>query len=401
MHDPQSDDPDIRWLRLYRDGGQVEADPSPGLAHRFADAVRRLGSDEGIEQVSRRLGLLPGDRGTVLTQEWERFGEACSAAGLVVETPIDNRAAVGRQYRNLASAHDPLVQAGALAESLHRLLRETSGSAGWDTVSPLASYDYFRYLAARTAALGLDDAWREAVYNPAGLHPGDDEARLRQVAAPGGLLERFLTNDAAGLWRWRDGELAPAEWDGIAFPFSPAFLAVCQTLLQEGVPEKPEEVVLPFRIDAVSVDSGALERPTTIRFTFRSGGEEQTTLFQNYQMPGEFIWRPDGPSSASICITFPSTTAVLDFPPDRVGDFLRLFTGDAAVIGMEAFPEAERDLRELGITRFVLRAALENADAFFSNTAVPFPELPHSIIVPDAAPPSAEPARRPVFGPLS
>ncbi|MCD8352533.1 MAG: hypothetical protein LUC93_18165 [Planctomycetaceae bacterium] len=401
MHDQETDDPDIRWLMLYTGtGGRDESTPSPGLAQRLADAVRSLGSDEGIEQVSRDLGLLPGDRGTVVAQEWEKLREAMAAAGLQAETPLDNRAAVQRHYRNLAPAVDPLVRAGIAARGVHQTLREASTSGGWDAVSPLASYDYFRYLAARTAALGLDNAWREKVFNPAGLYPGDNDARLRQVAAPGGLLERFLTGEAAGLWCWQNEAMAAAEWDGIAFPVSAEFLAFCQTILREGVPEKPTAVVLPFRFDAISVDTSALERPTKVELTFRSGGEEQVAVFQNYQMPGQFVWHPESPSSASIRIVFPSTTAVLDFTSETVGDFIRLLSGDAAVIGADAFPEVERDLRELGVTRFVLRTAMENADAYFSYTAVPFPELPHSVIVPDAAPLPATPARRPAFGPI-
>ncbi len=402
MHDAETDDPDIRWLALYRgtESGDDSA-PSPGLAQRLAEAVRSLGSDERLKQVSRGLGLLPGDRASGIAREWERLEETLAAAGLQAETPLDNRVAVQRHYRHLAPAADPLVQAGDWAHALHRSLREASSSAGWDAVSPLASFDYFRYLAARTAALGLDDAWRETVYNPAGLYPGDDEARLRRLAAPGGVLERFLTGEAAGLWRWQGDSLTPAEWDGIPFPFSPDFLAFCQTILREGVPAKPEAVVLPFRIDALSVDKTAVERPVSAAFTFRSGGEEQTALFENYQSTGQFVWHPEEPSSASLRIDFPSTTAVLDFSHETVGDFFRLLSGGAAVIGVEAFPEAERDLRELGVSRFVLRAAMENAEAYFSYKTVPVPELPRSVIVPDAAPTPPAPARRPAFGPLS
>lgn len=381
MYAETAGDPDRNWLLLHC--ALPEPQSEDGLAERVNRAIRFLGSDDGMNRLSREIGLVPGDRRGGVAAEWERFAQAMAAAGLAIETPMENLDSVQNHYRGVAAPGDALRRAGEAAASLHQLLRETSRSASWDGISPLASFDFLRYLAARQAALGLDAAWREQVYNPASLFPGDEIDRLRRLASPGGLLEKFLVGRAAGLWRWDGDRLAATGWNGLDFPFAPSFLEFCQTVLRQGVSTAPDSVTLSFRADAATVDRDALERPTAVEFVLKSGGEEQKVVFRNYSQIGEFVWHAKGESTAAINLVFPSVTARLEFPASEVNDFFRLLSAEAAVLGVEAFPDAAKDLRQLGITRVVLRARLVNADAYFKFRAATSPRLPHTILTGD------------------
>lgn len=391
-----ADNPDIAWLFLHENLNLVPrrpADQDAGgglerLANRLVAAVHELGSDEKLNRLSVKYGLAPGNDDANALLSGERWLDALRRFGLAAESPEDNFALVQTHFRSWqnrssdASAFDPLLQAGREAEYLHRHLRESTGSGAWDGLSPLAVYDYIRYLATRRAALHLDALWREQVFNPAHLVSGDEGDRLERLAASGGVLEQFLTRTASGFWHW-DGEgLANAEWRRLPFMLDGDFLDFCRKSLRDKRPARLERLELPLQVRAVDVPEDAVEKPIRVEFALRSGGGEQKVVFSNFRIEENLVWHMDPDAVVTMRVVFPSVTAVVDFTGKAgLKTFATMLSMGEARFGADQFPEAEAVLRRLGVDQIVLKANLDNRDELLRHLRGGAFPLPRSIIV--------------------
>ncbi|MDR1744965.1 MAG: hypothetical protein LBS30_04340, partial [Planctomycetota bacterium] len=376
--DSAGGDPDVAWLFLRerlelsrfdrKEGEGTAGQGQGGFANRLVGAVRELGSDESLDRWSRKFGLAEGGDAAEAMVSAERWREALRRFGVAAASPEENFSMIRAHFRSSrngadVSAFDPLVQAGREASLLHGYLRETSGSGAWDGLSPLAVYDYMRYLATRQAALHLDALWREHVYDPAHLAPGDDGDRLERLAAGGGALEQFLTRTAAGFWHWDGDGLANAEWKRLSFMFDPDFLDFCRKALREKRPARPEQLELPFRVWAVDVDGDAVERPVRVEFVLASGGGEQVVAFSNFRIEETLVWKMDADAAVSMRVVFPSLTATIGFgEKGGLRNFVSAFSMGEARFEAGLFGDAEAALRRLGVNRVTVRAVVENGE---------------------------------------
>lgn len=391
-----ADSPDIAWLLLHEkldlaSRRRPERGSGSGLerlADRLVTAVHDLGSDEKLDKLSVKFGLSSGNDDAEARLTGERWLDALRRFGLAAESSEENFAVIRGHFHSWqnrladTSAFDPLLQAGKEAELLHRHLRENTGSGAWDGLSPLAAYDYIRYLATRRAALHLDAMWREQVFNPSHLVASGEGERLEHLSASGGALEQFLTKTASGFWYW-DGEgLANAEWRRLPFMFDGDFLEFCRKSLRDKRPARPERLELPFQVKAVDVAEGALERPIRVEFVLRSGGGEQTVIFNNFRIAEDLVWHMDADAALTMRVVFPSVTATVDFTGKAgLRTFASMMSMGEAQFGAESFSEAEATLRRLGVDRIVVKARLDKADAFMRHLRGEAFSLPRSVIV--------------------
>lgn len=203
MYEGEPDEPEIRWLRLQERLSQSPQrnDDGPGeglgaFAVRLVGAVQSFASDRD-SPARPDFGLAPGDPHAEAERHWRSFTAALEQAALLCESPAANLASVREHFRvwdgdvPITAASNPYTVAGEAASSLHSYLRETSGCASWDGLSPLAIVDYFRYLATRQAALSVDAAWRDKTYASTRLIAGSERDRAEWLFAKGGLLEDF------------------------------------------------------------------------------------------------------------------------------------------------------------------------------------------------------------------
>ncbi len=397
--DPAGSDPDVAWLFLRerlelsrfdrKEAGGAAG--QGGFANRFVGAVREWGSDESLDRWSRKFGLAEGGDNAGAAASAGRWREALRRFGAAASSPEENFAMIRAHFRASrngadVSSFDPLFQAGREAALLHGYLRDRAGSAAWDGLSPLAVYDYIRYLSTRQAALHLDALWREDVYDPAHLAPGSDGDRLERVAEGGGALERFLTGTAAGFWSW-DGEgLTNAEWSRLPFMFDPSFLDFCRKALREKRPGRPDRLELPFRVWAVDVDRDAVERPVRVEFVLASGGGEQVVAFNNFRIEETLVWNMDADATAEMRVVFPSVTATVGFGgKGGLRNFVSAFRVGEARFEAGLFGDKEAVLRRLGVSRVTVRARVENGDEVAGYAREESVALPRSVIVPGAA----------------
>lgn len=413
MFEGESDEPAIRWLRL-QDRLVNAAEPAPGrsdgdsdtLAERLAGVVRALASDRE-RPASPNFGLASGDRYREAERHWKTFSSALGRAALLCDSP-GNLASIRDHFRTgddaapATAAADPYAQAGEAASALHSYLRETSGCASWDGLSPLAIFDYLRYLASRRAALSLDALWRDTVYSPTQLISGDERERAERLLAKGGRLEGFLTEAGGGFWRWREGRLENARWDRLEFMFEPAFLNLCTQAVSRGFSPPPRTMDLALRVESISVDREARERPIRVDFLFRTPEGEQEFAFRNYAASHAFCWDRERSASAIIRLHFPSITAEVEFSGEKgIRDFIRLFSDDGVcVMDPDIFTDSAPTLRRLGVRRIMFRASMANAAELLSSLENASPTVPRSIIVPDKTAPGGAVRVGALYGPF-
>lgn len=385
------DSPDVSWLRLLlrledsapRAGGGTE-----GLGDRLAAAVREFGNDDTLDNWARAVGMGGNDGLGDVRGAWTAWRNALGRCGGAAETPPGALSLVRGHFRAgdggtaVVGPDDPFREAGEAAALLHARLGSASGGSSWDALSPLATYDYFRYLATRQAALHLDALWRETVYNPAHLTPGTEDDRRLRLAADGGPLSRFLAETASGLWNWSESRLVNARWSGLSFMFDTEFLAYCADTLRAKHEPRPASLELPFAVRAVHVDADAAERPVAVEFVLATGGREQKIVFNNFRIADTFTCHAgDGEPSAAIRIVFPSVTASLDFSGmEGVAVFVSLLSKGEARLKADLFADASPELRRMKITAVTLKAKLDNGEALAAFLAPPPFMLPKTVI---------------------
>lgn len=402
MYDGLPDDaePGLAWLRLRADLSPARRGDEEGAAEklrdaamRLADKVRTLATDDGV------AALLSGDRPAQrdkvrqdAVDHWNLFQSALRRATLLAQSPADNMEAVRPHFKETAAASvdlpsldgDLYARADASSAQVARYLRERSGGEAWELISPRASFDYFRYLATRQAALCLDTQWRETVYNPCLLTPGPNSEKMRRLQGQNGLLTAFLTTTANGFWRWEKGGVACSAWNGLEFPLSPEFLALCGRAAARPFEAPPRLVELPLRVEAVNVDPESLEKPVKVEFALRTEDGESSLAYRNYTQGTTLTWNRDTGVAALLRVHFPSTVATLEFPGEKGAlHFAMMFVGESCTIDAEAFPQAGT-LKRLGVTQISIRAKMGNVEKLREIVEEPEPTPPASIIRPVA-----------------
>lgn len=395
--------PEIAWLRLWHDmaGPDAATDSRERadkgmlgkLAGQVAGAVRGLRDEDALTRLSGELGLADSaadDPAMRLLRQWE---ELLPSVGMLAEAPDEFLTAVRRHFqaweqhgRPLTESGDRLALAGTMADTLTRHLRVQSGSAGWDAVSPTASYDYLRYLAVRQAAVHLDTVWRSSVYAPCLLTPGGGKGRYSRLWSSGGLLETFLTDAAAGFWTWRDENIVSASWDGMAFPFSPEFLAFCNQTRRLGNEPPAKTVQLPLAVRAVSVVGQVREHPVATEFVLTCGETDSAVIHRNYSVKKTLLWtRPETEDldavKASIKVKFPSLTASLELSgAEGLRKFAAMLRDGKHALQPEAFGKAAPALRRMGVEEIIIQATMDNVDVLLQELDKRALDLPRSII---------------------
>ena len=399
--------PEVAWLRLWRQlaGSRQRGVPNGatdgGVLLQLAEAVRRVGSDD-LGRLSAELGL-DAPEGNDAARHWRRLEEQLPSVSLLAESPGEFLRALRRQfmvweqYGRPASGQDDAIGAlGQTAQALTSSLRAQSGSGGWDAVSPSASHDHLRRLIVRLAAAELDALWRSSVYDPCMLTPGGMQGRYARLGSSGGLLETFLTGEAAGFWTWRQGRIAAATWDGLAFPFTDEFLDFCNQTRRLGNEPPAQSVTLPLAVRAVSVVGAAREHPIATEFTLACGEDERVVTHRNYPVKKPLLWtRPEGDSldgiKASIRIQFPSVTAAIEFAGEEgVRRFAAMLGEGKCVLRPEDFGKTAPALHRMGVEEIVIQVTMNNADLLLRELDKRAFRLPRSIVRRESAPaPSA------------
>lgn len=408
--------PALRRLRMQA-GLMSEENAAEGwdlsFAHkatsRLVNILQESDLDKGLGSLGRRLAGSSKQVPSVVTEETKRWRNCLKQAAMDSQKPDKILESVRAQFQEAqdhgfslgADLADPLRQAADPALRLHGFWRQISGGNGWDALSPLASLEYLRYLAARQAALALDAMWREYVYLPSQLTRGSDGDRLARLAESGGGLEQFLTGPAAGFWRWRDGKIVNSAWNKMDFMFDQTFLKFCLDTLRNGRSPGEELQEISLSVRSVSVDAGAKEQPTAVNFFFESNGRRQAILFENYRTEGSFYMAPGDDAAVGIEIVFPSLVVrQLYNTNESVEKFLSKLSSGGTSFGRGLFPEQRDALKRMGISRIVLDATVENGQEIPSLLSASATTIPASIITRNSSPilapyPSTE------FGPLA
>lgn len=385
--------PDLHWLRLQAGLLRSMADRPSGagtelgeLAGRLAEAVRDLGSDNGMERLTKRIVVEPVNADAAnARRDWQN---ALRQAGTTVENPEGNLEAIRSQFLswanpgqvNFSGQFVSLRDAADPAVRLHRFLFSATGSKAWDGLSPLAILDYMRYLATRRAALKLDAMWREQVYQPVQLTAGGEAERLSRLTAPEGPLAKFLTGAASGFWRWNGQRLVNAEWNRLEFMFDQGFLDFCSATLRDGAAAKVDATGLPFSFDAVHVDAGARECPVAVRLVFESGSGKRDIVFRNYRLRETLDWNFDETAAVEMEVMFPSVTASARMTGEELmGFFLQLGEGSVR-FGRERFPDVAAALGRMGVSGVTLKAKVDKSEALLKKAGAQTRSIPESVI---------------------
>lgn len=411
-----SSHPDLHRLRLQTDlmrfissapeSGMTRPDLSE-LADRLAVAVWELGSDNGVDRLTRRVQSTAPDEDAVSARtDWLNALRQAEAA---VDDPDGNLEAIRTQFLswtnpghvNFSGQYTALQDAMDPAIRLHNYLFDTSGSSAWDGLSPLATLDYMRYLATRRAALKLDAMWREQVFQPVQLTPGNEDDRLARLTAPDGTLAKFLTGSASGFWRWNGQRLVNAEWNCLEFMFDPGFLEFCSSTLRGGAEVKTDASGLPFSFDAVHVDTDAREKPVAVRLVFEVGSDAREVVFQNYRLRETFDWNMADVTAVEVQVAFPSVTASAKVTGKELRSLLVQLSYGSVTFMRERFPDVSAALGRMGVSSIELRAKLERTEQLVKKEERTPQTIPESIILQCLAPEPQGITATAAYGPLS
>lgn len=398
MFEGEADDAEygLAWLRLRRDltppppdAGEAVSNKLREAALRLADNVRSLGTDEGVSALlSGERRAEPDKTRQSAVDNWNLFRSALRRAAQLAQSPAENLEAVRPHFQDVDAPPvdlpsldgDVYARAGSASAHVQRYLRERAGGEAWESLSPAAMYDFFRYLATRRAALHLDALWRETVYNPCMLTPGPNLEKVRRLLERNGLLATFLTGAANGFWRWENGRVVNATWGDLNFGLSAEFVDLCNLSAAKPYEPPPRKIELPFLVDSVGVNQEAQEKPVKVEFAFLSGDEASALTYRNYPQRETLVWDRDSGTAARLRIHFPSTIAALEFPGEKGAvQFATLFSGEDCAIGAEAFAQAET-LQRIGVKRIYFRARMENSDTLREAVNHVEPTPPASII---------------------
>ncbi len=420
MFEGETAPPDIAWLRLDSQLHEVaaiaaKAQPASGedqppslidaVKNRIGGVAKRIGSDAGMQLIAREIGLSHGGKQADALAEWQRL-----AVGLAQINDLSNNRdafleAVRQQFvlnANPAAAAPPPPAEGAAgggeaptpfsgakraAENLEVILYDLTDSIAWHNLSPQAIYNFVRYLATRRAAAYLDYLWLEKVYNPSLMATGGEDEKTALLFGQGGAVDTFMGATAQGLWRWENGVLANAEWQGIPFHFSKQFLDYCGAMVQRGQVKRPEKIALGFRVDAVSVNPDAHERPQTVLFNMMEGGEEQRLSYRNYFVSTTFEWKMDKSATAGVRFEFPSLTLNKSYSGDKgFGELIQALDKGPLTLTPADFPGDADAMRRLGIKTISLRVSLQNQKPLLRFMYEKLPALPASVVTHDSPP---------------
>ncbi len=408
--------PDIEWLRLDHQLHEVaavaaKAMPVPGedqqpsliddLKNRIGGVAKRIGSDAGMQLIAREIGISRGGKHADALAEWQRLAVSLTQ----INDLSNNRDAfldtVRQQYilnTNPAAVAPPATPDGAAAgsaatpflvgkraaENLEVQLYDLTNSIAWHNLAPKATYNFVRYLATRRAAGYLDYLWLEKVFNPSLMAAGGEDEKTALLFGQGGAVDTFMGATAQGLWRWEKGALANADWEGIPFRFSKDFLDYCGAMVQRGQVKRPEKIALGFRVDAVSVNPDARERPQTVLFNMTEGGEDQRLSYRNYFVSTTFEWKMDKSATAGIRFEFPSLTLSKNYSGDKgFGELIRALDKGPLTLTPADFPGDAEAMRRLGIKTISLRVSLQNQKPLLRFMYEKLPTLPASIVIHD------------------
>lgn len=421
MFDENDANPEVRWLRAYSQLTSIlkpalmaesTADHEPGFVDKVKGTVtsvtRRIGSQAGAELLARNLGLLSS--GSEFATALEQLQRLMRAFGVINTTSLAREQCLEmvRQQFIIGShpgfspialaqssgggqagggngqerSRDPFGDANKAASDLEQTLFELTNSTLWTHIGPKSSYHYMRFLLVRLCASYLDGIWFNTVYNPAQLATGTNEETREKLIGAGGLIDTFMGGPSQGFWRRENRRLANAVWDEISFRFTREFLAYCDTVVELSRTKQPDTLSLGFRVDAVSVNQEAKERPHTVLFTMReAGAEEQYLVYQNYNVSTAFAWNMDPNAEMAIRLEFPSLALTKTFAGQQaLGRFIRTFAQGFMSLTPEDFPEQADALKRLGVTRIAVRATMRNHEALLKHIFERVPELPRSIV---------------------
>lgn len=424
MFPPDDKTPEIQWLRYYDQvvgvvrpslwASRAPEEETPGLLVKLRGTItgvaNRLQSDAGVGLLARNLGISAGGDFTTALEQFQRF---MGNVGILDDLSLSRDVCVEtvrRQYLNEgnpsvgtaaelsasgekpkngvspvppADEGDPFRGAGRSAANVEAALYSLTGSSAWKNLSPLASYHYLRYLLTRLSAVYLDGTWFTTVYNPAQMTTGAADEVRQKLTGPGGLIDAFMTGPAKGFWRRQNQKMANASWDGINYRFSPEFLAYCDRIVELSRVKEPDKINLGFRVDAVSVNREAKERPHTATFVMReAGAEDQALVYQNYNVATSFQWNMDRNAEMTIRMLFPSLSLEKTYSGvGALGEFVKAFDRGALTLTPEDFPDSAEAMRRLGVEKISVRVTMNNQQALLRFMYEAVPELPRSIIV--------------------
>lgn len=274
---------------------------------------------------------------------------------------------------------DPFGDAQKAAEGLTRSLRDVSGHQGWLNLSPLASYQYLRYLSTRLAAVNLDEKWRNTVFHAAPMVRGAKESRSAGLPD---LLNEFLA-ESSGFWRQEHTKLSNGVWDRMPFMFNRDFLKFCGTAITVSNMTRPATLTIPFMVNAVLVDPDARQRPVKVEFIWGGTRIRERATYRNYLLETSFTWDGESRNDAEIRIYFPGFTLVKRWEgEDALGNFVRFFESGEQVLEADDFAMHRRDLAEAGVSQIIIRARMQNYDDFLLLHDSQTLRIPQSIITP-------------------
>lgn len=252
---------------------------------------------------------------------------------------------------------DSLARLGDMAIAITTDLGRAGAGPLADSLSPMAVYDYLRYLAARRAAIQANRRWRELAESRAArfVESGSPEAETDHATE---TVKQFLDTTAKGLWRRNGDAFANASRDRLAFMFSREFLDYCGEVLKADAAPPAAPVPVRLRVQSVSVGAGAGEHPQSVLFELH--GSDGSLTYRNYPVTGDFSLAAGAEPGVSLRLVFPSGEAswrVAGFKDtNRLAEMLR---AGALVLRSGDFDSGGELLRKLGVREVVLRGSLE------------------------------------------
>jgi hypothetical protein len=225
----------------------------------------------------------------------------------------------------------------------------------------------------------LQKQWIDTVYLPAQLM--GTEERLARLVNGGGLLEKFLTGPALGLWRMENGRLVALPGNHGKQTLAPEFLAYCNWAISQGKRSRPETIGIPVRIDSVSANSESGEKPTGMHMEWNDAKGKQTIRHQNFSVRDTLTWTLPTPPRLTLRVDFPAFSLTREYRDTAsVRHVLEQLADGGIRLTAEEFPGQRQRLDRIGLTSLTIRSRIETPEELFDWLDFAEPELPERII---------------------